>query len=197
MIQLESTIGENNYSCLTEFDPPTPNEVLQIILKMREAAPGNDEIRASLIKKVASSIIEPLTYVLSLSLKTGVVPKDLKLAKLTPLFKAGDSSLFNNYQPISVLPMFSKVLEKLVYRRMSKHLSENCILYNHQYGFGKNMSTEMALLQFVNKVSKDLDDKNYTIGIFLDLSQSFDTVNYNILLTRLKKKKMMAFKVVP
>lgn len=146
------------YSCLNVLDPPTPNEVLEI-LHTRDAAPGHDEIRAGLIKKVASFIIEPLTHVLSLSLKTGVVPRDLKLAKVTPLYKSGDSSLFNNYRPISVLPLFSKVLEKLVYKRLSKHLTANCILYNHQYGFRENMSTEMALLQFVDKISKDLDNK--------------------------------------
>lgn len=69
---------------------------------MKDVAPGHDELRASLIKKLLSSIIEPLTYVLSLSLKTAVVPRDLKVAKITPLFKSGDSRVFHNYPLISV-----------------------------------------------------------------------------------------------
>ena len=91
---------DNIKVCLTalgSFEPPTCNEVLEIIDKLKNSAAGQDEIKAKLLKEVASSIIKPLTHVLAVSLKTGVVPNDLKVAKVLPLFKEGDPCLFNNY----------------------------------------------------------------------------------------------------
>lgn len=73
--------------------------------------------------------MEPYTRIFSRSMETGVVPKDLKNAKIVPLFKTGDPS---NYRPISILPYFSKILEKLIYTRILKHLNVNNILYKHQ-----------------------------------------------------------------
>lgn len=185
----ESVLADINeqYPHIRMFDPPTSKEVHDIILDMKNSAAGHDEIRSSLLKKVAVYIVEPLTHVLSLSLKTGVVPRDLKLARVIPLFKSGDSSMFTNYRPISVLPCFSKVLEKLVYSRIKKHLDESNILYSHQYGFREKRSTEMALSQLVHKISTALDNKKISLGIFLDLSKAFDTVDHNILIAKLHK----------
>jgi len=117
------------FPAIGNFDPPTTREVLCIINNLNYTAAGHDEIRAKLFKKLALTISEPLTHVLMLSLKSGVVPKDLKIGKVIPLFKARDPSLFNNYRPISILHCFSKVLEKLLYVRMLKHLNDNKILY--------------------------------------------------------------------
>jgi len=117
------------FPAIGNFDPPTSREVLGIINNLNDTAAGHDEIRVKLLKKkVTLTISEPLTHVLMLSLKRRVVSKDLKIVKVIPLFKAGDPSLFNNYRPISILPCFSKVLEKLVYVRMLKHLNDNKIL---------------------------------------------------------------------
>jgi len=113
------------FPAIGNFDPPTTREVLCIINNLNYTAAGHDEIRAKLFKKLALTISEPLTHVLMLSLKSGVVQKDLKIGKVIPLFKARDPSLFNNYRPISILHCFSKVLEKLLYVRMLKHLNDN------------------------------------------------------------------------
>lgn len=128
---------------------------------------------------------KPLTHVFAVSLKTGVVPSDLKVAKVLPLFKEGEPSVFNNYRPISILLCFSKVLEKLVYTRVIKHFNDNNILYKHQYGFCKKHSTYMALLQLTDKISTALDKNMFAIGNFLDLSKAFDTVDHDILLSNL------------
>lgn len=87
-------------------DPLTSKEVHGTILEMRDSSAGHDEMTASLEKKVAFSIVEPLTHVLTLSLKTGVVPRNRKVAKVILLFKSGDSNMLTNYHPTSVLPFF-------------------------------------------------------------------------------------------
>lgn len=96
-----------------------------------------------------------------------------------PIFKAGDPSLVNNNRP--TLPVLSKVLERLMHNRISLFLSKYNILSNNQYGFRKINSTCMALVNVVHKVTYALDNKMYAIGIFLDLSKVYDTVDHCIL----------------
>ncbi len=118
-------------------------------------------------------------------METGIIPSDLKMAEVTQLFKAGDPGSFTNYRSISILPYFSKILEKLVYKAIHEHLNKYNILYNHQYGFRKNHSTYMALLEFTDRIYTALDSNEYAVSIFLDLSKAFNTVNHNILLSRI------------
>lgn len=87
---------------------------------MKLSAPGHDELKSSILKISLSLIAKPLLHIFNLSLETGVFPAQFKWAKAIPLFKADDPSLFSNYRPISILPCFSKVLEKLVYNRLYK-----------------------------------------------------------------------------
>lgn len=181
---------ENIQACfppLSNFDPPTCSEVLEIINNLNNSAAGHDEIKVQLLKEIASSIIMPLTHVFAVSLNTGVVPNDLKIAKVLPLFKEGDPTVFNNYRPISILPCFSKIIEKLVYVRILNHLNANNILYKHQYGFRKKHSTYMALVQLTEKIHEALHENKFAIGIFIDLSKAFDTVDHTILLLKLKR----------
>ena len=166
------------------FDLPDSNEVQDIIDKLKPTAAGHDEIRITLVKEIKTSIVNPLTFIFSLSLETGVVPNDLKVAKVIPILKSDDPSSFTNYRPISILPCFSKILEKLVYKRILHHINLNKILYNHQYGFRKNHSAYMALIDLIDKITTALDNNSYAIGIFLDLSKAFDTVNHDILLSK-------------
>ena len=121
-----------------------------------------------------------------LSLSSGVFPEPLKVAHVVPIFKSGDCYISSNYRPISVLPIFSKLFEKVVYNRLIRYIDKYCILNGSQYDFRANHSTSMALLQLYNKISSAIDAKEYTIGIFLDLSKAFDTINHNILLDKLQ-----------
>ena len=96
-------------------------------------------------------ILEPLVHIHNLSFSSGVVPDKLKVAKIVPVFKKGDPSIPGNYRPISLLSVFDKLLEKLMYSRLYKHLSRNNVLFDFQFGFRKNHSTVLALLEGTDK----------------------------------------------
>ena len=127
----------------------------------------------------------PLSCIFNLSLCEGVFPDKLKVAKVYPVFKKGNKSDMNNYRPISVLSVFSKILERIVYKRVYSFLEKNNILYGSQFGFCKGLSTSMALLEFLNKIVDAFEKDSFVMGIFIDLSKAFDTINHEIILTKL------------
>ena len=102
------------------------------------------------------------------------------------VFKSGDTSLMTNYQPISVLPCFSKMLERIMYNRRYKYLTENNFLYCKQFGFQKGHSPEHAVLQLVEQINQSFEKNEFTLGVFLHLSKAFDTVDHQILQKKLE-----------
>ena len=108
----------------------------------------------------------------------------MKISKVCPIHKGGPESDFGNYRPISVLPSFSKIFEKLIHKRLSDYLEKLNILTQSQYGFRAHHSTAMALLDFYDNVDA-IDNKKYSIGIFVDLQKAFDTIDHGILLNKL------------
>ena len=123
--------------------------------------------------------------IINLSLQNGSFPDILKLAKVIPIFKKEDKMLTKNYRPISILSYHSKILEKIMQNRLIKFLTKYHILYNYQFGFRQGYSTNLALVEIMEKIHFDLDDGNFVFGIYLDLSKAFDTVNHNILIQKL------------
>ena len=105
---------------------------------------------------------------------------------MTPVYKAGDNSDIGNYRPISVIPCFSKILESLMYNRLYKYLKENNILYEKQFGFQGGYSTSDAIVQLVGKIFDSFEKDQFTLGVFIDLPNAFDTVDHSILLKRWK-----------
>ena len=104
---------------------------------------------------------------------------------MTPLFKKGDNALMDNYHPISVLPCFSKNFERRIYNKLYSFFSENNILYKKQFGFQKQHSTDHVIVCLVNEILKSFENNCYTLGVFIDLTKAFDTVDHNILLKKL------------
>ena len=102
----------------------------------------------NLIKESIDIIISPLTSMINLSITSGIVRKQLKIARVIPSFKSGEQDIFTNYRPVSVLPAFSKILERVMYNRLLRFLKNHNILSDNQYGFPV-MSNTAALLRTV------------------------------------------------
>ena len=166
--------------------PVDPNEMISIIKNLKNNSPGWDAVSAEVVKASYSSFLEPLMHILNISISNGIFPTEMKLAKVIPLYKADDPMIFSNYRPVSVLPVFSKVLERLMYNRLLSFTNKCNLLYPYQFGFRNNHSPELALLYLVDKISNALDDGECVLGLFLDFSKAFDTVDHAILLTKLE-----------
>ena len=178
-------LGTQNSSSI--FLAPTyREEILDIVSNLNnKKSPGHDDINNFILKGVISSIIDPLVHIFNLSLSSGQVPAGMKIAKVIPLFKNGDKLSVNNYRPISLLSTLSKVLEKIIYIRTIKFLKLHNIFSNFQFGFREKHSTIHALLNFIDKVAHAIDKFSHLVGIFLDFSKAFDTIDHEILLYKL------------
>jgi len=167
-------------------EPVTALEIDSMISSLKcDKSCGDDGIGPQLIKDNKNLLCEPLVYLYNLSLFNGVVPDKLKTAKVVPLFKKGDRCRMENYRPISLLSIFNKILEKLVYKRVYHFLDKKGVLYKYQFGFRKKFSTSLALLEVMDYCYKNIDDGNKVLGIFFDLQKAFDTVDHNILLCKM------------
>jgi len=137
------------------------------------------------IQKVITSIATPLYHVFFKSFESGCIPSQLKLAKVIPIFKNGDKNLPTNYRPISLLPNFSKIMEKIISNRLTNFLESNNLISDMQFGFRKNHSAIHPLIHFMNHLTKSSNKKLFSIAIFCDLQKAFDTVNHDILCKKL------------
>jgi len=162
------------------------SEVISVARNLKsKTSSGYDDIPVDIAKLSIYYVAPHLVNIINKSFSDGQVPDLLKIAKVCPIFKTGDKCNISNYRPISVLPSFSKIFEKLVYNRVINFLTKHSILYSHQYGFRSNHSTSMAVLEMIDKITDAMDNNKFSIGLFIDLSKAFDTINHKILLDKL------------
>jgi exonuclease III len=167
--------------------PITENEVEEAARRLKnKSSTGTDGIPDNIVKQCMELLKEPLTNIYNLSLVTGTFPDKLKIAKVIPVHKKGDTRDINNYRPIALLSVFSKLLEKLIYNRLIAFMEENGVLTEDQHGFRMKRSTETALQTFIKCVQESIENKTNPTGIFLDLTKAYDVLNHRILLTKLE-----------
>lgn len=172
------TLNENNLS-----DAELQNAFFSL---QPNKSPGLDDISVNVVKSVFSIIKSSLHYIFDQSLKLGVFPNKLKFARILPAFKDGEDTELSNYRPISILPCFSKILERIMYNRLYTFLCKHNILYKKQFGFQAGHSTDHAIIHLVNEILQSFNENKYTLGVFIDLSKAFDTVDHTILLDKLE-----------
>ena len=165
----------------------TINEIEEIITSLKpKLSQGHDGISNKLLKAIKTSISAPLTYVINHAFKYNYMPKPWKLARVVPVFKKGSSTECSNYRPISLLPTFSKVIEKAVENQVRNYLNENNYLTEEQYGFRKGYQTQYAIIKAMQYIREAKLNKEIPIGIFCDLKKAFDTISHAVILQKLK-----------
>ena len=115
----------------------------------------------------------------------GIFPNILKIANVIPIHKKGDKLDCNNYRPISPLSNISKIFEKSMHIRLVNFLRKNMLLFCHQFGFRSGYTVNHALTSLTELIRKALDEDKFSCEVFIDLQKAFDTVNHNILLSKL------------
>ena len=137
------------------------------------------------LKDGADILTIPITQLCNLSIKFSHFPKDCKVAKLKPLYKKGTKTDPKNFRPISLLPIVSKIIEKVMHDQTMNYLTESKILYRHQSGFRKNHSTVTFLTYLTDKILTGFDSGLLTRVILIDLQKAFDPINHDILLRKM------------
>lgn len=187
--ELAANISSISSSPNSFFMSPTDSvEIRNIILSLKnDKAPGKDGLKNSLIKRLCPLILKPLTHIINLSLSSGIFPESWKTAAVIPIHKDGSKLNTCNYRPISLLPVFSKILEKVANVRLVNFLEKQNILMPFQFGFRRNRSTENAVTLLLESLATSIDNGQKCIGVFLDLAKAFDTVSPKILIRKLER----------
>ena len=176
-ISLLKNAYQNDFSQMKTI-PVTEGEILSIINSMTtKNSSGYDGISTKILKICSLIISKPLCHICNTSIQSGVFPDHLKYAVVKPLFKNGSRSNMSNYRPISLLPAFSKIVERVMYSRLNQHLIVNNILAEEQYGFRKGRLTDHDAHTLVTGIFQAWNSKLQVSGIFCDLAKAFNCVS--------------------
>lgn len=183
----KSWTGESRVIKSLFLDEVGENEIISTVSKLKSKySCDSDGLDMYIVKETISCISRPLKYIINLSFNLGFFPEKMKVAKIIPLFKSGDRHSLTNYRPISLLSQFSKIIEKLFVKKFDCFLEKNSLIHDNQFGFRSTRSTSMALMKITEDITTELEKKNHTIGVFIDLKKAFDTLDHGILISKLQ-----------
>ena len=165
--------------------PVSSEECLTVIKGLKNSKASLHEVPVSALKTVSPLISHVLAEIFSDCLTFGVFPECLKTATIIPIKKSGSNSSVSSYRPISILPYYSKILEKLIFKRLDNFLTQFQIVCPNQYGFSRGKTTELAMLDLLNYFYDSLDNRKFSFAVFVDFRKAFDTINHDILLRKL------------
>ena len=187
---LEEVSNVENINSLSNFRPATEDEIQKIVMSSSNATCSLDSIPTTLLKSCLPELLTPITDIVNLSLAEATVPSHMKKAVVMPLIKkiTLDKDNMKNYRPVSNLNFISKIIEKVVAKRLNEHLIENKLTEKMQSAYRQFHSTETAVLRVQNDISKALHNKQMVALVLLDLSAAFDTIDHKLLLSRLEKR---------
>jgi hypothetical protein len=152
----------------------------------RNKSTGLDELPPGMIKDCAAEISKPLAFIINLSITSGEVPSIWKEAKIIPIHKSGNNKP-ENYRPISILPIFSKIVERAVKSQLSDFFEKNRLLTDSQFGYRHQKSTKLASTFLLDDIRKFIDGGQMVGAVYIDLTKAFDTVGHGILLHKLQE----------
>ena len=172
----------------TFFLTPTDKNEISLIISSLDShkSSGPNSIPVKILKLLKNDISQQLSDIFNMSFSTGQFPSVLKIAKVIPIHKKQSRVDYTNYRPISLLSNIEKIIEKLMYKRLSNFLDINNLIYSLQFGFQPKYSTNHALINLTESIRQSLDEGSFGCGIFVDLQKAFDTVDHKILLYKLE-----------
>ena len=174
-----------NSSCF--FYPTTCAEIEMYIKKLKSKNTlGFDQLSNKILKAIYPGIINALYIIFNRSLVEGIFPSNMKQAIIKPIYKAKSVFDLCNYRPISILPVMSKILEKIVHFRLTKFFDKHGVLYEGQYGFRKFRSTNDAILDLTGNILDGFNKKMFTVALFLDMTKAFDSIKHSTLLKKME-----------
>ena len=166
------------------LSPVSIEECSKLIKNIKNTKGNINEIPVTILKEIHNYIVPTICKIINLSFSTGTFPLCLKRATIIPVFKNGNPNLVKNYRPISLLPVFSKVFEKCIADRILKFFHRFSIMSVSQFGFTRGLSTESALVKFIEYLYNVINSRHYSLSTLVDFRKAFDTVDHSILLKK-------------
>ena len=180
-----NTYLQGNYPQSFFFSPVLPIDVINVISSLKNKLSSSETYSVSIIKHLSHWIAPILSFIINRSFATGDFPKSEKIARVVPIHKKGIMTCTSNYRPVSILPVFSKIFEKMVYNQLVSYLDRHNIISGEQYGFRKGRTTCNAFVNLTNYIYRELDNGMYVFSLFVDFKKAFDSVDHDILLCKL------------